>query len=98
MKSQLNFKDTIVLGRSVSIAVCPIQGMSFTAGTDDSRQANDNCVMPCIAKIKSPVCHIDFQVALENYPYFSFWASMASNTFLDLFFNQYLAPSKKRGA
>lgn len=68
-KSQLDFKDFFV-GSNVSIAACPIQGTSFTTGTDDSRQANDNRVMPSIAKIKYPVCHIDFEVAPENQPLF----------------------------
>lgn len=66
MKSQLDFKDAILIGSNVSIYACPIQGMIFTTGTDDSRQANGNRVIPGIAKIKSPVCHIDFEVAPEN--------------------------------
>lgn len=64
-KSQLDFKDVIFVGSNVSISACPIQGTSFT-GTDDSRQANDTNVMPCIAKIKSPVWWIDFEAAPEN--------------------------------
>lgn len=51
MKSQLDFKDAVLVGSNVNIAACPIQGMSFTSGIHDKNQANDNRVMPCIAKI-----------------------------------------------
>lgn len=101
MKPQLDFKDAAFVGSNVSIAACPIQGMNFTSGIDDSSKANDNRVMPCIAKIESPLCHIDFWGSSRKLAFifqdfcFSFWTSMISNTFLDLFFNQYLAPYEK---
>lgn len=38
MKSQLDFKDVVFVGSNVSIAACPIRGMSFTIGTVGNKQ------------------------------------------------------------
>lgn len=101
MKPQLDFKVDILVRNNVNIAACPVQGMSLDRAPlleqwAADRQMTNNCAMPCISKIKPPVCHITFWCGSRKLAKFfqrwsgilcvSFRTSAASNTFLGLFF------------